>query len=172
MPRRYYRKRTTLKPKKKWASNIVIRNYTINSGTPQPIIPLVVNSAQAGTPTPVIVKAGNFKVNADIHVSVTGADTPTQFMAVVMYVPEGLSISNNAALGTLVAAHPEYIMAWRQFDTTSTSATAQQVNFSSRLKRNLNSGDSVVYGILWTDTGAAINNIHASVTVQYWTCAN
>ena len=179
MPRRYYRRRTVaVRPKKKWASNMIIRNYVINSDNPSPVITLVANSLQSGTPTPVIVKAGNFKINADIGVAATAGssgDIGIQLMAVVLYLPEGNGIPNNTSLGAIVGAHPEYIMAWRQFDTstpTTSTSFAREVVFSSRLKRNLNSGDSIVFGVLSSATGVTVNRIVTSVTAQFWTCAN
>lgn len=181
MPRRYYRRRTVVvRPKKKWASNISIKNFTINSENPQPCVTLASNAVQSGTPTPVIVKAGNFKVNADIVFTGSSSGTynlPLQLMAVVIYVPESITIPNNTYLGSLVQTHPEYIMAWKQFDVDMYSATnasqARQVVVSSRMKRNLNSGDSIVFGVLNTEaTGTTLTNLHVAITVQYWTCAN
>ena len=64
---RYYRRRYTrvVRPKKKWASCIdVWRSRSITS-TPF-VIDLATNSAQSASPTPSILKVGNFKVTADI----------------------------------------------------------------------------------------------------------
>lgn len=179
MPRRYYRRRTTVvRPKKRWASNIKVSTYIIDGSTPSPALTLVANPSQASTPTPVIIKAGNFKVNADIRVSLnsTGVNNVLQLVAVVIFVPQGVSVGNNQLLGDLIANHPEYIMAWRQFDFTDATLggnNSQSVVFSSRLKRNLNSGDSIVFGILESNTqGISVSAIDAAVTAQYWTCSN
>lgn len=153
---------------------MAIRHFDINTSDPLPFVDLVVNAAQSNAPTPVIVKAGNFKINCDIGVT-TGNSGTIQLVAAVLYKPEGVSIANNAALGEYMAQHPEYILVWRQFDAAygiSGNNATQQVTMSSRLKRNLNSGDKIIFAILNADSGAPVNNIRAMLTAQYWTCAN
>lgn len=177
MPRRYYRRRTIIRaPRKKWASNITTRNFTIAPGgdTGIPYIQLVSNAVQSSAPTPVIVKAGNFKVNADFSITTSGT-ADIHLIAFIVFLPEGIASANNQQFGNLINSHPEYIMAWRQLDTIPSVTTSDQhlesVTFSSRLKRNLNSGDSVVFGILDQST-TQVSLIKTQITCQYWTCSN
>lgn len=185
MPRRYYRRRTIVRaPRKKWATNITTRNYTILPGSSDPLnkvpyIQLVSNASQSSSPTPVIVKAGNFKVNADVSFlySATSANE-VHLVAFVVFLPEGIVPADNQQFGNLITAHPEYILAWRQLDAERIEATNQnvarnldRVTFSSRLKRNLNSGDSIVFGIL-DQSSNTVTQVRVSLTCQYWTCSN
>lgn len=184
MPRRYYRRTRVVRPKKKWASGIKTINYSIspNSEDPAGKIPwttLVSNSLQTAAPTPTIVKAGNFKVNADINLTLNASTTSTlHLVAFVVFMPEGISPSDNQTFGNLIVAHPEYIMAWKQIDSERVQSTqgitlynTQRVTFSSRLKRNLNSGDSIVFGVLDQST-QSVGVIRVALTCQYWTCSN
>lgn len=182
MPRYYRRRRSVVvRPKKKWASNMTFTSYEIlpgGTGTqPVPVTNLVINSAQANTPTPTIIKAGNFKINADVTYSVSTTTPISHLVAVVVFLPEGIDPLSNAALGALLTAHPEYIIAWRQLDTSyivtgSSPGNVQNVTFSSRLKRNLNSGDRIVFGILDQTPAGTVTSIRVALTAQYWTCAN
>lgn len=181
---RYYRRRyrTIVRaPKKKWATNIVARTFTIDAQNPSPYISMVTNATQTSSPTPTILKCGNFKVNADFTLTYGQAtDPPTlHIVAFILFLPEGIQPATNAQLGAVIQAHPEYIMAWKQVDTnlnfsgtTATNAGTQRVTFSSRLKRNLNSGDQVVFAVLDQTSGVSMRSIRVALTNQYWTCAN
>ena len=184
MPRYYRRRYRTIvrAPKKKWATNIVTRTFTIDSQNPSPYITMVTNAAQNNTPTPTILKCGNFKVNADFVLAYSQAPSVIPIIHVVAYIlflPEGILPTNNAQLGAVIGAHPEYIMAWKQLDadldystTNPTNVGTQRVTFSSRLKRNLNSGDQVVFAVLNNTDGVGVTSIRVALTNQYWTCAN
>lgn len=197
---RYYRRRYTrvVKPKKKWASNLA-RIFIDSSGLDSATIAttrygnietLCLNSIQSGTPTPIILKAGNFKVQCDAHIG-TSASAVIRTMIYIMYLPEGVYTpstntdpstaygQNYDRLSDLVDKHPEWILAWKQFgtDIISTSANLERVSFSSRLKRNLNSGDKIAAVILANVdtnqiTGSPINRVLVNGTCQFWTCAN
>lgn len=184
MPRRYYRRRTVVvRPKKKWASNIVVRSFTVvtngGQGSAIPFVPLVSNSTQSTSPTPVVLKCGNFKLNVDLRYGTVGSSTQTgsyHLVAFVVFLPEGIAPVNNTQMDALIKAHPEYIMAWKQLEAGaigSAAAVAQdKVVFSSRLKRNLNSGDQVVLTVVDETPNSNISEINVSFTCQYWTCSN
>ena len=155
MPR-YYRRRYTrvVKPKKKWASNIKVwNNDTLNEGT---AALLATNSVQdTATPTPSILKVGNFKVSADIFF--ISSDTLSGFNPVcigyIVYVPEGWGTSA-LSFDDLIVKHPEWIMATKTSGSSLSSSSAtggrfavDSMNVSTRLKRNLNSGDSIYFYI-------------------------
>ena len=187
MGRRYYRPRRTVvvRPKKKWASNIKINTLKIvpsdTQGLAVPWVALVSNAGQSNLPTPSVLKCGNFKINADLYYSLNSASTIPEgsyhFVAFVAFLPEGNAPANNTQFGNFIAAHPEYILAWKQLEANATttqasSVTTQKVIFSSRLKRNLNSGDQVVFGILDQTTNSNVRIIQCTYTCQYWTCSN
>lgn len=200
MPRRYYKKRTVVvRPRKKWASNLtqLVGSQTSNVTVAPPgqapnthyIITsdLAQNKTQAGSPTPVILKCGNFKLKGDMRLYLsTSSSASAQFagcIAYIMYVPEGVTTSS-----ALVQQHPEWIMAWSPINVnieyvqsgTAVTQNVEKFSMSSRLKRNLNSGDKVVMVLdllfvpLATATATSTISItyQPSIGVQYWTCAN
>lgn len=181
MARRYYRRRTVaVRPKKKWASNIIVWNGESVASPSIFAIPLATNKAQASAPTPSILKTGNFKVTADINIQIaTGAisNSSPACLAYIVYVPEGWPTTSGTDYANLVVRHPEWIMATKIMGgnfiaTGSTGFGVETLNMSTRLKRNLNSGDSVVLFIrLNFDTGA-ITNATITGNCRYWTCAN
>lgn len=198
MPRRYYSKRTrVVRPRKKWATNFatvgqpVAATMQLTAGqvhTESYSNVLVQNTSQSSNPTPVIVKAGNFKIKGDMKLSVRrtqggdmGVPSMTSCVIYIMYVPEGLT-----ATAALITNHPEWIMAWSPVDINMNDITAtsntQNVNkfsFSSRMKRNLNSGDSVVCLLVLnfaTPAGSGNHTVELEISpailCQYWTCSN
>ena len=194
MPR-YYRRRSTriVRPKKKWASNMRSIYLTPIADPNAPEVAfsdvLCANATEvdAGgvvTPTPTIVKTGNFKVQCDCSVIITHPGV-VQAMMYVLYIPEGVFTPNNPAadyttLGAIITRHPEWILSWRQFssDAMDTRGNLERVSFSSRLKRNLNSGDKVYVVLLvnvvqsLTPVVAKVQNVICRGMAQFWTCAN
>lgn len=178
---RYYRRRYTrvVKPKKRWASNIVTYSNTPSTLSTNGFgyTTLVTNSVQAASPTPSIVKAGNFKISIDSYIQFPDdleavATVVVQFF--VVYVPEGWGTS---ALGNLISSHPEWILASKTVGSSlSTGHTLdlETINLSSRLKRNLNSGDAIlmVFQLDPTFTTASGTVLKLTGHVRYWTCAN
>lgn len=177
--RRYYRRSArVVVPKKKWATNMKSGTMTKNTTNPLEHMEevLVSNSTQVSTPTPVIVKTGNFKVQGDCYLYVTGTNinSATQLIMYVVYLPE--VVVNQANPATAIQDHPEWIMGWKVVDLNLANATNTQstsFSFSSRLKRNLNSGDTVALVALLRN-GNTQNTVTYSVnyTCQYWTCSN
>lgn len=164
--RRYYRRYVRVAPKKKWASNIIQGSVsTTNYAT------IVENSAQTATPTPVIVKCGNFKVQGDAQYAYPGGSSrPVNLNFFLIFVPEGVTPSDG-----LIGSHPEWVIGWRNIDVvgvkpnTESGVAAAAFSFSSRLKRNLNSGDRVCAIIQTNDSQVSASSVF---TCQYWTCAN
>ena len=165
--RRYFRRPVrTVAAKKKWASNLV--NGTVSSSG---FSLLAQNSSQTTSPTPVIVKCGNFKVQGDVMVTTQGQGTnrPVPLVFYILFVPEGVGISDS-----LVTTHPEWIMGWTVIDAqyigpATTTTSGSRFSVSTRLKRNLNSGDSVVAILQSRDSSATAQ---CAFTCQFWTCAN
>lgn len=165
--RRFYRRSVRTYPKKKWASNIV--QDTVSTSNFKTVVQ---NSSQTSTPTPVIVKCGNFKIQGDVLITTEESTPPRPIPLIfyVLYVPEGVSPSD-----TLVGNHPEWIMGWTAIDGSAISSSAagfstgNKFSLTTRLKRNLNSGDRIVVILQSRDSSATAQ---AAYTCQYWTCAN
>lgn len=162
--RRYYRRYVRVAPKKRWASNILQGSLsTSNFGV------ICENSAGTATPTPVIVKCGNFKVQGDVMYNTQGGSSNTlaNLNFFLLFVPEGITPSD-----ALIGTHPEWIMGWKTIDvgvirsTSETAVAAATFSMSSRLKRNLNSGDKIV-AIL--QSGESRLTANCVFTCQYWT---
>lgn len=176
---RYYRRRytrTLVKPKKKWASNI--KDLSLESAQVASyggIVELCKNSTQTALPTPVIVKAGNFKVQCDVVAA--GTDGMVSLVAYILYLPEGVDPLLQQAsavhqfIQSTVTNHPEWILAWRQigYEAVQGTKSVDRVTFSSRLKRNLNSGDRIVFAV---DSDGSIHDLALKGKCQFWTCAN
>ena len=181
MPR-YYRRRYTrvVRPKKKWASNITPMYHTFAPLTsPQfyDSLPLVTNSTQITTPTPTVIKTGNFKVQMDFTYILNGGAS-VEISAFIMYIPEGTEPTSYSSAKALVEKHPEWVMGWKyaslDYAAPNVQSGTETMNFSTRLKRNLNSGDSVSLVLLATTStgGVNITAFQYGGMAQYWTCAN
>lgn len=181
MARRYYRRRTVaVRPKKKWASNIIVWNGEQVLSPSIFAIPLAQNKVQNNAPTPTILKTGNFKITADINIQIatgTISNASPACLAYIVYVPEGWPTSSSSNYGDLITKHPEWIMATKIMGgnfiaTGATGFGVETLNMSTRLKRNLNSGDSVVLYIRLNFDTEAITNATITGNCRYWTCAN
>lgn len=155
---------------KKWCP--VITQQDINTSiaaTSQKvsIVTLCSNSANVGgtAPTSTVIKAGNFKVVVDVNVSSAFNGSGRMY---VMYCPQGIGISSTDT--SFITQHPEWIMCWRGFEPGTSGL--QAVSMQSKLKRNLNSGDTI---ILITDVNNYSSNqsqIVYHATCTYVCCAN
>lgn len=151
---------------------------------------IVDNSTQSSTPTPGVLKVGNFRVTADAAYAVNPNTTVTAACYMV-YVPERwLEPDYNQQqtalkLGEIPTTHPEWILARGilQSETSSGGTGTMLLNspsksFSSRLKRNLQTGDSIYY--LWViqaastngTTGSQIHMTTCTTHVRCYTCFN
>lgn len=175
---RYYKYKRYYKPvypRKRWASNIgnLSTRITFSQGQTTSIgaTDLCTNSAQTSTPTPVLLKFGRCKVKIDVNpitVSKESANT-ISLVAYLTFVPQGYDLGQPNVAYNLIKNHPEYIMGWQQISLDSPGT----MTISSKLKRNLNSGDSIYIIFI-----AGINNEHPptasfiyglSATYQFWT---
>lgn len=174
---RYYRRRYTrvVKPKKRWASNIATYSNTaaIMDSDGIGFTTLVTNSIQGSSPTPSIVKAGNFKISIDSYLNFGSAvqgNAVVQFF--IVYVPEGWGTS---ALANLISSHPEWILASKTVGSSvalKSTLDLETINLSTRLKRNLNSGDAILLVFQADPSLAAGATLNMTGHVRYWTCAN
>lgn len=180
---RRYRRTIIRAPKKKWASNYVgLDSDEVTYGTDGSFVyskPLAGNAVEGIPPTPVIVKTGNFKVQFDLVINVAVSSIASA-QAYVIFIPEGyfqtVTPTTNMWLNA-VTKHPEWIMMWRQLDFgavgTIGSIDTSVVKMSSRMKRNLNSGDQIYFLILGLGEFAGVTQKAAiRGAAQFWTCAN
>lgn len=177
MPR-YYRRRYTrvVKNKKRWATNMIKASSSIQCTAQGAAaeITLVQNAAQSGVPTPVIVKTGNFKLQFEYQFASAGSGTTNgmQIAAYIVYVPELTgTLADYTASSNFLLAHPEYIMGMKLIDVGNVSGSTNVTTMSSRLKRNLNSGDKVcliIQGKLADGSTAAVQG-YINILGQYWT---
>ena len=144
--RKNYKKNYGSLNKQKWAPYMKeIQPVTVPipaSGTNYAFATIVANSSETSTPTPTIIKVKHLKATFD---TTAGTSVLTNGFVCFLYVPQGMTIN----AGTPIL-HPEWIMAWRGFELEyqSNSVLGKQVQLSSNMSRNLNSGDSVV--LFWS----------------------
>ena len=144
--RKNYKKNYGNLQKKKWASFMKeIQPVVVPcpvTATSFAYATIVANSGESSTPTPTMIKAKHLKVLFDCT---AGSTALTNGFLCICFIPQG--IAPTAAVPLL---HPEWVMAWRGFELEylSNQVLGKQVQISSNLSRNLNSGDSVV--LLWS----------------------
>lgn len=178
MPRKYYRRTRVVRPKKKWASNLVLVNGT-GSGNAY-VSELCSNAAPNSTPTPIILKAGNFKVRVDSQVTFGGSAVEwwPSLSFYVVYMPDGMSLGSNPSASDVlsyVTRHPEWILCSTVVGSNTVTAAKFDLDtavFSSRLKRNLNSGDKIMLLCSGTDTTIAYSGVVLRGVIKFWTCTN
>ena len=188
MPRYYRRRYRTIvrAPKKKWCSNmreieLPVTNTDTTVTSVSNYMMLAENKSEISAPTPIVVKTGNFKLQADFYINFTGTSTSQQIAAnaqlYIIYVPEGMTVNTYTAASNIVKNHPEWIMAWRYFDVkqgpinVNTLADGGKISMTSRLKRNLNSGDAI-YAVLLVQSLPSLVNMSVRGMCQFWSCAN
>lgn len=150
---RYYRSRRVY-PKQKWAISTNSQLFTVPGANAQGYSAnsnYIVqnpsrNDASGGSVnTPAqILKAGRIKIKGVIS---TGMNANQSLIIAIMYIPEAITpdVNNSpiAQIGSSIFySHPEWIMAWTRMDYTN-AAQKNEFSMSSKLKRNLNPGDSI-----------------------------
>lgn len=165
MARRRYYYRRTVRPKQKWAiNNVDVRiNVTTTNvnilGSSNAIFYQIVatngNRVQTGQgeaaisviSSAQILKTGRFKLKACIP-SVSSDIGYTVFIA---YVPEGYNLTTGSTSDQVIFyQHPEWIIGWTRKDY-QTNGQSNEISITSRLKRNLNTGDNIVVGVMLTN---------------------
>lgn len=168
MARRRYYYRRVVRPKQKWAiNNVDIRiaanpEYTITVPNNVFVYQVVVqngNRVQNSTGQPAtsvvssaqILKTGRFKFKGCSLVQ-SNLFSITVFIA---YVPEGYGLAEGVTSDqNIFYQHPEWIIAWTRKDYAN-SAQSNEISLTSRLKRNLNTGDQIIVGVLLNNSTSA-----------------
>lgn len=153
--RRYYRVRKVY-PKQKWLpvnNEMTILGGTVLSGSYKITMGILTQNATRTDSTgggnitsASITKCGRFKFKGVlIGNTIAGLNT----IVGISYVPEGYPLDNDASLAvdtlgnSFFYKHPEWILCWTRLDFTAASQS-NEVRLSSKLKRNLSSGDRIV----------------------------
>lgn len=122
----------------KWSPHLLIQPISFETGTGDFASYQLVakNSTDTTVPVPSVIKVKNFRVSIDTSAPV-GAYAVDYFNVYLMYVPEGITINTDTPKN-----HPEWIITWKGIDN-STGNGIENIVMSSRLARNLNSGDGI-----------------------------
>lgn len=169
----YYRK-----SRKHWASHIdeVSMHVTATPSTPASLVHTIAeNTADTTTPTPFLTKIGNVGIDVGIQLS---TDNPPSNASTynlscgVIFVPQGVSYTTNNQIKTLIEYHPEYVMWLKQVIPQTKYGTGgwaldnvPSLKVQSRLKRNLNSGDKLIFFVLANTTEVSQE---LDIRVQGW----
>lgn len=167
---KYKRPFVVTSKRRKYSSNLVAWNATDFPTNPTAVT-LAINNAQTGLPTPGILKVANIKLSVDLQVSTTQSGSYPGCLCYILFVPEGYSTAN---LPTMIGQHPEYIMACKTVGAPNGSTANfdfQTINMSTRLKRNLNSGDSIQLFFGFSNP-SVIQAVRATGMCRYWICYN
>lgn len=170
---RHYTRVIKRAPRKRWAAHleqfaIELTNYGgtgIIGGSASSFYTLAVSQSDNTTPTPVIIKTGRYKASLQCSLDLSSSTVQNPFNllinAYILFVPQGWPVpvggssttyvAQFAQIDRIVKGHPEWLIARRQITAwTQTPGAPQGVYdskdyiISSKLKRNLNSGDQVM----------------------------
>lgn len=206
MVRRFYTRVIKRAPKKRWASHIENfylsgANYagaTISAESIALVKSLAITSADNVIPTPVIIKTGRYEAQIHCKFDLSGAankDYNNYNVAFYMFfIPQGWAIDPGLTpvnfgqkylqVQNLILSHPEWIIARRMiadwYETPQQNAgtfDSKSLIISSKLKRNLNSGDQIMCALVVEKMAPAETpnypfSVKMNATVTYKTCAN
>lgn len=176
--RRYYKKG-------KWSSNIKAigpNSFNIQPQSTDVVVhTLVVNPPyESNSSYPVgnnIMRVKNVEVSAELETPISSGST-NRFIECctlyLMYVPEGYAVTKDTPI-----QHPEWIMAYQFIGSPNTEDEDHSyVNnnvkrIKSRLSRNLNTGDRIVFVIsAFNESTQNTHQLIYSGLVRWWTKAN
>lgn len=172
-------------PKQKWAINTIQNDFSVGvassnnfsiSGSTLIENPSRNNtSGQSVNSASSILKCAHIKVKGVIT---SGMLASQSILISLMYCPEGITpFLNNASLDTIGStifySHPEWIIAWTRMDY-SNAAQKNEFYLTSRLKRNLNPGDTIRLIVYNTFTGDSATTaiVKINATSSYCCRAN
>lgn len=171
MRRRNYYRVKKVYPKQKWLpvnNEIRVNGYTVNPTSYVLRYEIITqnetrtnNSGGGNVSAASIIKTGRFNYRGIIY----STSSSVSYIVGISYIPEGYILNSNTStsqsqLGEcFFYKHPEWVFAWTRLDYNTTSQS-NEIRLSSRLKRNLNSGDQVIFFVI------AINNSTGSSSVS------
>lgn len=169
--RRYYKKTS-------WESNLININGS-QSATANNNYVIYENLATnpALTPTGITQKFTVKNVKLQVRATATDITSATNFdnfSVYILYVPEGYASAVPGDYANIPFNHPEWIMAYRYIGKPlpDTSTSFLPINISTRLARNLGSGDRIVFLLLGTNNDAFSHTINYKGLASFVTKAN
>ena len=138
-------------------------------------IQLIENPTQDNGVSTSIVKVKNVKV----QLSTTGVTDASglsiySMQVAILFAPEGFTPNID-----MMERHPEWIMAYKLLTIDASSTIPINFSISSRLARNLNSGDAIyLVSIIRRASAETATQAQTGLiipcfyTVQFWTCVN
>lgn len=180
MPRRYYSRRTRIiRPKVKWSPHMetVQDTLAVPANAAYAYYPHVIcaNASDSHLPSVPVVQVT--RINFQGHIAQNQASG--EWYLYFIYVPEGVdsTLSTWSAYQAYINAHPEYIMA-RTISTSDYSGTGGNttttIRLSTRMKRNLNSGDQVIALFVWNNLFPVNSSLNLPIQgqISYYTKVN
>lgn len=169
MPRRYT-KRTVIirKPRVKWSPHMEAYSdeLLISNNLQSVVIAIAANNNDSHIPAVPVVQVTRINIQAQLG---SGQLSGMDWYAYLVFIPENTTLSSTSQWIDYIYAHPEYLMARKIVESDNAmDNTSVALSMSTRLKRNLNSGDKIylllVARVLGTVSGSKTLPIHAEVT--------
>lgn len=139
---------------------------TLQSGQTEQIAAndLVSNSIETATPAPTVIKFARVKITGTVSTTVPTTSIGSLYYTKVfiMYCPQSYTYDSYSK----ITAHPEYIIAHRDLTINPTQRTSFTI--TSRLKRNLNSGDKIQYVIVVGKESSLTGAVSLVFDYQYY----
>ena len=175
--RRYYRRYWPRSNRVKWSSNFA-------EGTVRLEIPAnnttTTSASVCKNPVQSVNSVSQPFTTARVTLNIQAvAETPEAAQALgnvkvgIFYVPQGYSVSNS-----LFIEHPEWLMGYRFLgepiiDIAGSSTIMRPFTVATRLKRRLQTGDSIVLLIAaYNQSATTAYSIRFNYTARWWTKAN
>lgn len=178
MPRRTTKRTRIIRPKVKWSPHMetISESLNVSANAAYAYYPHVIcaNAGDSHLPTVPVVQVT--RINFQGHLA--NNQTSAEWYLYFIFVPEGLdsTLATWAGWQAYINAHPEYIMARTigTSDFATSGNTTTTLRLSTRMKRNLNSGDQVIALFVWNTlypTNSALT-LPIQGQVSYYTKVN
>lgn len=179
MVRKSSRRTIVRRPRVKWSPHMETIQETLNVPANVSyayyVHAIAANATDSHLPTVPVIQVTRINFQGHLAQNVTSGEWYLYFI----YIPEGLdaTLTNWTAWQGYINAHPEYIMA-RTIGSSDYSGTAGNttttLRLSTRMKRNLNSGDQVVALFVWNAlfTSSNPSNLPMQGQLSYFTKVN
>lgn len=150
----------------KWSPHILIQPMTIEAaqGEFASYQLIAKNSTDTSVPVPSVIKVKNFRVSIDTSAASQSTSGLSYINAYLMYVPEGITLNTDT-----IKNHPEWIISWKGINNLAHNDKDNTV-LTSRLSRNLNSGDGIY--LIFAGYTATAYSISFVATTTYVSRAN
>lgn len=167
--KKYYRRKYN---KGKWSANInnILQNISLpSSSTTYASILLQQNPIQNANTVSQQYTVKNIEMTYELETT-DGLVYIENLQAYIMYVPQSMTIDQN-----LPFTHPEYIMAYRWLGSPNYDGSQPGRNplyIKTRLSRRLQTGDSIIFLLVGSNSSTSQQLMNIRGLVRYWTKAN